>query len=148
MENKISMDLGRKAMRGQIRHINPNALQNNPAYSQVIEVTGPARMIYISGQNSVDRIGNVIGIGDIGKQSEQVMRNLKAALHSVDADLEDLIKCTIYLVEGQPMEPAYEAYLQAWGNRSNPPTVSVIYVAGLARPEALLELDAIAAVSL
>lgn len=128
----------------QVRHVNPRTLQRSPAYSQVIEVTEPVRTIYISGQNAVDRIGNIIGIGDIRKQAEQVMSNLKAALNAVDAGLEHLVKVTIYIVQGQPMEPGYEAYLRAWGNRKNPPTVSAIYVAGLARPEALLEIDAVA----
>ncbi|HQD87743.1 MAG: RidA family protein [Methanomassiliicoccaceae archaeon] len=127
-----------------VRHVNPDTLQRSPAYSQVVEVTEPARTIYISGQNAVDRVGNIVGIGDIGKQAEQIMRNLRVALHAVDADLEHVVKFTIFIVQGQPLEPAYEAYLRAWGNRSNPPTVTAAYVAGLARPEALLEIDAIA----
>lgn len=131
---------------GKVKHLNPDSLMKSPAFSQVIEVSGQARTIYIGGQDPVDRIGRVVGIGDIGKQSEQVMRNIKAALQAADADLENIVKLTIYIVQGQPLEPGYEAFLRAWGNREKPPTVTVIYVAGLGRPEVLLEIDAVAVV--
>jgi len=129
----------------EMRHINPDTMYRSPAFSQVIEVTGPVRTIYIGGQDAVDRTGNIIGIGDIEKQAEQVVKNLQSALKAADAGLEHLVKCTIYLVQGQPVEPGYQAFRRVWGERKNPPTVTFLYVAGLARPEFLLEIDAIAA---
>ena len=140
------MDMTVTTTIGRVKHLNPDSMMKSPAFSQVIEVSGNARTIYIAGQNAVDRIGRVVGVGDIGKQAEQVMRNLKAALYSVDADLQDIVKMAIYIVQGQPLEPGYEAFLRAWGNREEPPTISTIFVAGLARPEVLLEIDAIAVV--
>ncbi len=142
------MDMTVTTTTGRVKHLNPDSMMKSPAFSQVIAVSGNARTIYVGGQNSVDRIGRVVGVGDIGKQAEQVMKNLKTALHAADADLEDIVKMTIYVVQGQPLEPGYEAFLRAWGIREERPTISVLYVAALGRPEVLLEIDAIAVVPL
>ena len=128
----------------RVKHIDPDNMMKNSAYTQVIEVSGQVRTIYISGQNAVDRLGKIVGKGDVGVQTEQIMKNLSSALRAVGAGLEDMIKCTICLVHGQPSDPVRQAYLSAWGDRPNPPTISLMYVAGLARPEFLAEIDAIA----
>ena len=47
---------------------------------------------------------------------------------------------------GQPLRPAFEVSQQIWGRRPNPPAISVMFVAGLANPEFLVEMDAIAVV--
>ncbi len=42
---------------GSVQHLNPETLHKNPAFTQVITVTGPARTIYIGGQDAVDAQG-------------------------------------------------------------------------------------------
>jgi hypothetical protein len=37
---------------GSVRHLNPETLHKNPAFTQVITVAGPARTIYIGGQDA------------------------------------------------------------------------------------------------
>ncbi len=54
----------------------------------------------------------------------------------------------ILIVQGQPLEPGYAAFQQIWGERPNPPTITAAYVSALARPEFLVEIDAIAVVPL
>jgi enamine deaminase RidA (YjgF/YER057c/UK114 family) len=131
---------------GSVTHINPEGMHKNPAFTQVIAVSGPARTIYIGGQNAVDGAGNIVGKGDMRQQSEQAFRNLQTALQAAGAGLEHLVKCTIHVVQGQSLYPGFEAYQRAWGGRPNPPTVTVLMVAGLANPDFLLEIDAIAVV--
>jgi enamine deaminase RidA (YjgF/YER057c/UK114 family) len=131
---------------GTVRHINPDTLSKNPAFTNVVVVTGAAKTIYIGGQDSVDANGNIVGIGDIGAQTEQVLKNIQAALAAAGAGLEHVIKWNLYLVQGQPLQPGFEAAMQAWGSRPNPPAITMAYVSGLARPEFLLEMDAIAVV--
>ena len=60
--------------------------------------------------------------------------------------LENVVKWTIYIVEGQPMEPAFGVFQQVWGRRPNPPAITLVYVSGLADPDFLLEMDAVAVV--
>jgi hypothetical protein len=54
---------------GQVQHINPNDLSKNPAFTNLITVTGPVKTIYIGGQDSLDASGKIVGKGDI-KQCE------------------------------------------------------------------------------
>ena len=131
---------------GQIQHINPNDLSKNPAFTNVVTVTGSAKTIYIGGQDSLDASGRVVGKGDIKQQTEQVLNNLQVALQAADAELEHIIKWNIYVVEGQPIQPAFEVFQRIWGRRPNPPAITMMFVSGLANPEFLVEMDAIAVV--
>lgn len=131
---------------GQVEHINPEGLPKNPAFTQVIAVTGPAKTVYIGGQDAVDSTGAIVGKGDIQLQVEQVFKNLQTALIASGAELEHIIKWNIYIVQGQPLRPGFEVSQQIWGQRPNPPAISVMFVAGLANPDFLVEMDAIAVI--
>jgi len=131
---------------GQVQHINPDGLSKNPAFTQVIAVTGAAKTLYIGGQDAVDASGMIVGKGDIKLQVEQVFKNLQTALRASGAELEHIIRWNIYMVQGQPLRPAFEVSQQIWGGRPNPPTITVVVVAGLANPDFLVEMDAIAVV--
>ncbi len=123
-----------------VEHLNPEGLPRNPAFTQAIAVTGPARTLYIGGQNAVDAARRIIGRGDLREQARKAVENLALALAAGGAGLEHLVRCTIHLVQGQPLQPAFEAWMGAWGARPNPPTVTVLFVAGLAHPEFLIEI--------
>lgn len=131
----------------RVQYLNPEGLHKNPAYTQVVTVTGPTKTVYVGGQNAVDASGNIVGKGDIAAQTEQVFRNLEAALAAGGASLEHSIKWTIYLVQGQPLEPGFAVYQRVWGDRPNPPLVTGLFVAGLAHPDFLIELEAVAVVA-
>ena len=81
-------------------------------------------------------------------QSEQVLKNLEIALTAGGAKLERVIKWNVYIVHGQSPLPGFEAFQRAWGDRPNPPTITVLFVAGLANPDFLMEIDAVAIVPL
>jgi enamine deaminase RidA (YjgF/YER057c/UK114 family) len=134
------------ATHGQVQHINPDDLSKNPAFTQVVIVSGPAKTIYVGGQDAVDVSGAIVGKGDIRAQVEQVFGNLQTALKASGAELEHIIKWNIYIVQGQPLRPAFEVSQQIWDARPNPPAISVMFVAGLANPDFLVEMDAIAVV--
>src|SRR5258705_13965587 len=80
------------------RFLNPETLTRPPAYSQVVEVTTPGRMVFISGQIGVGRDGKLVA-GDFRAQAVQVFENLKAALEAVGARFEHVVKLNNYLVE-------------------------------------------------
>ena len=132
--------------RSSVQHLNPKGLHANPAFSQAISVEGTTRTIYVGGQNAVDASGTIVGEGDIRTQAEQVFRNLEIALEAGGAKLEHVVKWTIYVVDGQPPEAGLEVFQKVWGNRVAPPTLSVVFVSGLANPAFLMELEAIAVV--
>lgn len=134
-------------MPGTISYLNPEGLHRNPAFSQVVVSSGAARTLYVGGQNAVTDAGAIVGTGDIGAQAEQVAHNLKVALAAGGATIAHVVKWTIYVLQGQPMGPAMGAFQKVFGRLPNPPAISVVIVAGLANPDFLIEVDAIAVVA-
>jgi enamine deaminase RidA (YjgF/YER057c/UK114 family) len=131
---------------GQVKYINPDGLPKNPAFTNVVTVTGPVKTVYIGGQDAVDTSGAIVGKGSLKAQTEQILKNIQAALAAGGVGLEHIVKCNIYVVQGQPLQEGFEAFQRVWGNRPNPPAISVMFVAGLAHPDFLAEMDAVAVV--
>jgi len=131
---------------GQVQHINPEDLSKNSAFTNVIVASGQMKTVYIGGQDAIDASGTIIGKGDIKQQTEQVLKNLQSALKAGGADVEHVIKWNIYVVQGQPIQPAFEVFQGVWGRRPNPPAITMVFVSGLANPDFLVEMDAIAIV--
>jgi enamine deaminase RidA (YjgF/YER057c/UK114 family) len=52
----------------------------------------------------------------------------------------------VYIVQGQSLQPGFEAFQQFWGRRPDPPAITAMFVSGLANPDFLVEMDAIAVV--
>lgn len=127
-----------------VKYLTPDGLHKNPAFSQVVATEGNVRTVYVGGQNAVTSSGEVVGKSDMRQQASQVFKNLIIALDAAGAQLENVIKWNVYIVQGQPPQPAFEEFQRVWGNRPNPPLVTVLFVAGLANPDYLLEVDAIA----
>jgi enamine deaminase RidA (YjgF/YER057c/UK114 family) len=133
---------------GRVEHLNPEGLNRNPAFTNVVVVSGPVRTIYVGGQDAVTAEGEVVGKGDIAAQTEQVLVNLQTALAAAGAGPEHVIKWNLLIVEGQSIQQGYAAFQRVWGNRSNPPLITAAFVSALANPDFLVEMDAIAVVPL
>jgi enamine deaminase RidA (YjgF/YER057c/UK114 family) len=131
---------------GAVQHLNPDGLIKNPAFTNVVVVTGPVKTVYIGGQDAFDETGVIVGKGDIGAQTEQVLRNIQVALESAGASLEHVVKWNVYIVQGQPIQAGLEAFQRVWGRRPNPPAITGMFVAGLANPDFLVEIDVVAVV--
>lgn len=131
-------------MQPTITHVNPEDMHNNPAFTQAVIVEGNTRTIYIGGQNAVAADGQVVGSGDLAAQTEQVFKNLETVLAASGATLHDIVKWTIFVVQGQDIGAGFGVFQKAWGRSARPPAISVAIVAGLANPEFLVEIEAIA----
>ena len=119
-------------------------MHSNPAFAQAICVEGPHRTLYIGGQNAVDATGQIIGVGDVAAQAAQVARNFRIILDAVKADPSAIVKWTVHIANGQDLPAAMRAFQQEIGLSAKPATVTVLYVSGLAHPDFLIEIDAIA----
>jgi enamine deaminase RidA (YjgF/YER057c/UK114 family) len=80
------------------------------------------------------------------RRPEQVLRNLRTALSAAGARPEHVVKWNVLIVEGQDFASGYAAFQRVWGDRPNPPVITAAVVKGLAHPDFLVEMDAIAAV--
>jgi reactive intermediate/imine deaminase len=114
-------------------------------YSQAVRVeTGDAVWIHVSGQIAIDREGSLVGPGDIRAQTRQVFENLKAILEANGATFADAVKIGTYLTtldDLAGMREVRSEYLTA-----EPPASTAVQVVALVVPEALIEIDLVAAV--
>jgi enamine deaminase RidA (YjgF/YER057c/UK114 family) len=131
---------------GVVQFINPPTLNINPAFTNVVVVTGSVRTVYVGGQDSVDSSGAIVGKGDFEKQTEQVLLNMQAALAAAGAELHHVIKWNLFVVQGQDLRKGFAVFQKVWANRPNPPAISGLFVSALAHPDFLLEMDAIAVI--
>ena len=83
----------------QVKRTNPPALSKPTGYTHVVEVTGPAKTVYIAGQIALDKDGKVVGAGDMKAQAEQVFKNLQAALDAAGAKFSDVVKMNTYITD-------------------------------------------------
>jgi 2-iminobutanoate/2-iminopropanoate deaminase len=115
-------------------------------YSHSVRVETPgATWVYIAGQVSVDPSGEFVGEGDIRRQTEQVFENLSAVLQANGASFADVVEMRTFVTDvGRLAEvrAVRDGYLP-----SPPPASTLVEVSGLYRPEAMIEVDAIAVVA-
>ena len=127
----------------EITHLNPATLFSNPAFSQGVLVRGAHSTLHVGGQNGADASGAIVS-GGLGPQTEQAIANVLAVLAEAGADQSNVVRLAAYLVAGQSAEDAYAASGRAWG--PHPTALTVLTVAGLARPDALVEVEATAVI--
>jgi enamine deaminase RidA (YjgF/YER057c/UK114 family) len=80
-----------------IERLNPAGLHATPGYHH-ITVVSPGRLAFLAGQCPLDAAGELVGAGDYGAQVDQVVANTLAALRSVDAGPERVVRTVIYVV--------------------------------------------------
>src|SRR5215204_2665819 len=133
---------------GSVSYVDPDDLHKNPAFTNVVVVEGPVRTVHVGGQNAVDSSGNVVGKGDVAAQTRQVLANLRTALVAGGAEPQHVVKWSVYLVADSDLQEAFSAFRSAWDHPPSPPAITSAFVAGLANPDYLVEMDAVAVVPL
>jgi enamine deaminase RidA (YjgF/YER057c/UK114 family) len=123
-----------------LERIQPQGLADLPTFTQVIKA---GNTVYISGQIAFNAQGELVGAGDITAQATQVFENLKIALAAAGAGFAQLAKLTVFVTDGRYRE-AVSAVRRQYLGSPDPVTSTFLVVAGLARPELLLEIEAIA----
>ena len=131
-------------MNSKIEFINPEALLKNPAFSQVAITKGNGNTIYIGGQNAITKDLEIIGKGDIAVQTAHALQNVETALHACHSTLDDIFKLTIYIVQGQDVKKGFEGAQSFLKKLQHPPVITGVIVAGLANPDYLVEIEAVA----
>ncbi|HXX50431.1 MAG TPA: RidA family protein [Xanthobacteraceae bacterium] len=129
-------------MPDNIRFSNPETIARPPGYSHVVEVTGPGRTVYFAGQLGMDRSGKMGG--NAREQIEMAFENLKAALASVGAGFEHVVKVNNYIVDIGANIGLFREIRDKYVNKASPPASTTIGVPELARPGALFEVEAVA----
>jgi reactive intermediate/imine deaminase len=128
----------------QVKRTNPPALSAPTGYTHIVEVTGPAKTIYISGQIAFDKDGKVVGAGDMKAQAEQVFKNLETALTAAGAKFSDVVKMNSYITDMSKVQAVRD--VRAIYFKDAAPASTFVEVKGLVRPELLLEIEVVAVI--
>ena len=99
-------------------------------------------IVFISGQVGKDSAGSVVG-PDISSQSRQTFDNIKGILQLWEADLENIVKLTVFLTQTEDMD-SFRKIRAEYFNAPALPTSTLVVVSALAQPELKVEVEAIA----
>lgn len=108
-------------------------------------VVARGAMVFVRGQIGQDLdTAQSVGVGDVAAQAEQAMANIDMLLREAGSDLSHITKITIYLVDPRYREAVYRV-VGRWLKGVYPVSTGIV-VSALARPEWLVEIDAIAVI--
>ena len=103
--------------------------------------TKAGNMVYTAGQVAWDNTGKVIAINDIRAQTKQTLSNVVSVLKEGGADINDVVKCKVYLKNMSDFQIMNEEFAKLFS--SNPPARTTVQTP-MAEPEMLVEIEAIA----
>ena len=95
--------------------------------------------IFMRGQVGATFGGEIVGLGDPAAQTEQAMNNVEQLLEEAGSGLKDIVKMTVYVTDWVHREPVYRVIGQRM--RGIRYCSTGVTVAGLARPEWVVEID-------
>jgi enamine deaminase RidA (YjgF/YER057c/UK114 family) len=118
----------------------PGDLSAPTGYSHVVSIPA-GRLVWTAGQVGIDADGVVAEGWEA--QTRLTFENVRRALQAGAADWSHVVKLTIYVVDLSEL-PLIRAIRDEFVDVARPPTSSLVQVAGLARPELLIEVEAVA----
>ena len=109
-------------------------------YSHAVSLP-PGRLVWTSGQIAVAADGSVPE--GWAAQTRLVFEKLGAALAAAGAGWSDVVKLTLFVVDVAELATV-RAVRDEFVDARRPPTSSLVRVAGLVRPDLLIEVEAVA----
>jgi enamine deaminase RidA (YjgF/YER057c/UK114 family) len=130
-----------------VERINPDELARPSGFSHAVSVT-ERRLVFLAGQTGMDRDGKVVS-GGVVAQFEQALANLLTALAAAGGRPEDLVSLTLYIIDVEDYQAHGREIGAVWRKLAGTeyPAMAGVGVTRLWAPEALVEIQAVAAVS-
>jgi enamine deaminase RidA (YjgF/YER057c/UK114 family) len=130
-----------------LERINPAELGRPSGFSHAVSATA-SRMVFLAGQLGTGPGGKVVA-GGVVAQFEQALANLLTALAAAGGQPADLVSLTIYLTDVEDYQAHGRQIGAVWRQLAGTeyPAMAGVGVTRLWDPEALVEIQGIAAVS-
>ncbi|HEY4136789.1 MAG TPA: RidA family protein [Alphaproteobacteria bacterium] len=130
------------AAKQTVRFVQPDTMVKTPSYTHVVEVIGPGKVIYTSGERGGDKNGKIPP--DIKGQSWQALENIRLNLAAVGATFDNVVKINVYMMDLRRDHATWSEVKQTFVNKANPPASTTVQVAQLTRDGVLVEVDVVA----
>ena len=127
----------------KVSFLNPREVAVPTGYTQVVSAEGPKRILYISGQVSINQKGETVAVGDLEAQTRQVYSNITAILKSQGASFKDVVKLNTYTTQPERVDVVRKVRNE-FVSKDAPPASTFIGVTALADPSFLVEVEAVA----
>jgi enamine deaminase RidA (YjgF/YER057c/UK114 family) len=117
-------------------------------YEDVIGFSRAVRvgdLVFVSGTVAWGPDGKLVGKGDVYAQAKQTLANIEGYLRQAGATLKDVVRTRIYLTDIDRWQEVARAHREAFGDVR--PASSMLEISGLAEPEMLVEIEAVAVLS-
>jgi enamine deaminase RidA (YjgF/YER057c/UK114 family) len=124
---------------------NPDGLPTPRGSYSLVNVAQPGRMVFIAGQTASDHDGKVVGIGDARAQTRYILGKIQRAVEAAGGTMNDVVAMSVFTTDVRNHRDINETRREVLG--ANFPTSTMVQVVALARPELLLEINAIAVIS-
>ena len=124
--------------------ITASALYAGVPYAYVA-IAPAGSTVFTAGACPLDANGDVVGPGDLARQTRQALENLLVALDAAGCGPDDVVKTTVYVAttDGGDLAVAWRLVEQVFGAQGPPSTL--LGVAVLGWPGQLVEIEAVAA---
>ena len=116
----------------------PGVPQPRGPYSPAVRA---GEFLFVSGQGPVDPDTNEWSYGDIRHETRVTLENIRRILEGCGASLADVVKCSVFLVDGRDFAAMNEVYSEYFG--ADKPARTTVEVR-FANPEMKVEIDCIA----
>lgn len=127
--------------------VNPSSLPKPRGFNHGILADG-GQLLFLAGQDAGGEDGLIVGVGDILKQTDQVLKNLQAVVTAANGEMSDIVKLNLYVTDKalykSNLRPIGDIFRRYFGHYY--PAMALFEVKSLFQDDAIIEMEGMAVI--